>query len=101
MSFVNLTYFLVLLLPPATVDDRPAAAVLRSASGSGAGDTFLPAPRRVPGASWLKRHVPPVPPSTFATAAAGRTPWAVEAYRAPPPVLSGPRLLYLLMSLLC
>jgi hypothetical protein len=99
MTAVNLTYLLVLLLPPAAVDDRPAsAAVLRCAEAGGANDVCLPAPRRGPGAAGLKRSAPPSSPSTFATAAGNA--WAAEPRVAPPPALCGPRLLYLLMSLL-
>jgi hypothetical protein len=100
MSVVNLTYFLVLLLPPAAVEGRPASAAVSRSADAGAKDACLPAPRRGPGASWLKRSVPPVPPSTFATATAIPAAWAAQVAVAPPPVLSGTRLLYLLMSLL-
>ena len=101
MTVVSLTYFLALLLPPAAVEDRPALATVSRPADFGAPDACRPSPRPGTGAGWLKRGVPPAPPSAVAAAVAVRPSWAAKAHRAPPPAPSGPRLLYLLMSLLC
>ncbi len=102
MTVVSLTYFLALLLPPAAVEAGPAsAAVVRSADPGDATDACRPAPRHGPGHSWLKRGFTPSLPTTVDTAAALGGPVPAEGHKALPAVRSGPRLLYLLMSLLC
>jgi hypothetical protein len=102
MTVVSLTYFLALLLPPAAVEDRPLmATVARSADAGGAPDACRPAPRHGPGAGWFKRGISPSLPSHFDAAGVTRGPVPAEGHKAPDAIRSGPRLLYLLMSLLC